>query len=129
MLSKYGFQKIANYDSFTDDSGIDTIFFPVTDEPEFPEEIRIKAENLIDNLLEEYQTEQGRNPVCEQIELSANVEIYFQKRVPCYHLQVGIIDFAYEISHWTEYIIDTDDALYQPFRGYMLQQLEKSLFQ
>lgn len=128
MLSKYGFQKIENYDSFTDDSGIDVIFFPVTDEPEFPAEIRTKAENLIDTLLEEYQKEQGRNPVCAQIELSANVEIYFQNRIPYYHLQVGIIDFAYEISHWTEYMMDTDDALYQPFRGYMLQQLDKGLF-
>ena len=63
MLSKYGFQKIEDFSSLTDTSGIDTIFFPVTDAPDFPQEIRAKAEGLIDKVLEQYRAEHDREPV------------------------------------------------------------------
>ena len=129
MLSKYGFRKIEDFSSFTDTSGIDTIFFPVTDAPDFPQEIRAKAEELIDEVLEQYRAEHGRKPVCEQMELSANMEIYFTNRKPFYHLQVGVIDFTNEVSNWTEHMINTGDPIYQLFRGYIMQQLDKGLFE
>lgn len=128
VLSKYGFQKIEDFSSFTDTSGIDTIFFPVTDAPDFPQEVRAKAEELIDRVLEQYRAEHDREPVCEQMELSASMEIYFTGQKPFYHIQVGVIDFTNEVSNWTEYIIDIGDPIYQTFREYIMQQLDKGLF-
>lgn len=129
VLSKYGFQKIEDFSFFTDTSGIDTIFIPVTEAPDFPEEIRAKAEELIDKVLEQYRAEHDREPVCEQMELSASIEIYFTNRKPFYHLQVGVIDFTNEVSNWTEYMIDIADPIYQTFREYIMQQLDKGLFE
>lgn len=79
VLSKYGFQKIEDFSFFTDTSGIDTIFIPVTDAPDFSQEIRAKAEELIDKVLEQYRAEHDREPVCEQMELSASIDIYISR--------------------------------------------------
>ena len=55
--------------------------------------------------------------------------IYFTNRKPFYHLQVGVIDFTNEVTNWTEYMINTGDPIYQTFREYIMQQLDKGLFE
>ena len=40
-----------------------------------------------------------------------------------------MIDFTNEVTNWTEYMINTGDPFYQTFREYIMQQLDKGLFE
>lgn len=130
MINDYGFKAVEQLNYFTDDfTSKSTLYFPVTDDPDFPAELRAKTETLIDEVLRQIQARYGIDPVCSKLVLSARIEVYCRNsdNLPGYDIQVGICDDT-EIDAWTQYEIETSDPLYRPFKDYMMKQMERNLF-
>jgi hypothetical protein len=133
MLSDFGFKEIRKY-GMAEGCGPETIYFPITDEPDFPEEIRNKAEEMIRDALGRIKLQTASDNTALILK-SYIVEPYIEIDIDDDEINYGIYVWIYDANNdgerlsADEYRINTDDPIYKVFKMCMLQQLEKSLFQ
>lgn len=131
MLSRYQFKEVYDLNSFQEDAS-NPIFFPVSDNEDFPGEIREKAEEMIDSLIAAYEKENNCALDLSKLRLNARVEVYFnQDNKPIGNISVVMVsDNSEDPDLWIENDIDIyyGDDLYEPLKKYFMQQLEKVLF-
>ena len=124
MISKYKFEKMENQNCFEDGVN-DILYFPVTDSEDFPQEIRDKAEQLIDCIIHTYKLDVSK------MRLNARVIAYSDKNGKWLsEISVVISDYSAFDDFWIEeeYFIGHEDSLYKPFKAYFMKQLEEILF-
>ena len=130
MISIYKFGKSDSVDSFED--GVNNIlYFPVKDSMDFPRAIKDKAEKMIDSIIHTYELENNCKLDLSKLCLNARMVVFMDKNGNWVYEIVVVI--SGDISHddiWIEdnYIIGLDDPLYEPFKVYFMEQLEKNLF-
>lgn len=129
MLKDYGFKKIiGEILCFEDDDCI--ISCVITDEDDFPAEIRTKAEEMIKATLEQFQTANHKPAVCEELRLVPSIQLFYESgcsvNPPGYFIEILVYDE--DAKSKMNYEITASDPLYPLFKKYMLEQLEKNLF-
>ena len=130
MISIYKFGKIENIDSFEDEVN-NIIYFPVRDSMDFPKAIRDKAEKMIDSMIHIYELENNCKLDLLELCLNARMVVYVDKDGNwTYEILVVISGNMILDDIWIEdsYIIGLDDPLYEPFKAYFMERLEKSIF-
>lgn len=125
MISKYKFKEIESQNCF--EEGInDILYFPITDSKDFPQEIREKAEEIIDHIVYTHKIDLSKLRLC------ARMVVYADKAGKWLNEISIVISDSNRIFHriWIEeeYIIGHEDPLYEPFKEYFMKQLEKTLF-
>lgn len=131
MISTYKFGKIDSVDSFEDGTN-SILYFPVKDSMDFPKAIRDKAEKMIDSVIHIYELENNYKLDLSKLCLNARMVAYVDKDGNwVYEIAVVISgDVIFDDDIWIEdsYTIGLDDLLYEPFKAYFMEQLEKSIF-
>lgn len=130
MLSKYKFGKIDRQNCFED--GVSNIlYFPITDSEDFPQEIRDKAENIIDGMINTYEVDNNYKLDLNRLHLNMRMVVFIDKSGK-WSKEISIVISGISISDdiWIEgeYSIEDGDSLYKPFRAYFMKQLEEKLF-
>lgn len=129
-MNTYKFGKNDSVDSFGD--GVNNIlYFPVKDSVDFPKAIRDKTEKMIDGMIYTYEMENSCTLNLSKLCLNARMVVFMDKDGNWKYEIVVVISGDRELDYiWIEdsYIIGLDDLLYEPFKGYFMEQLEKSLF-
>ena len=64
MISKYKFEEIESYDCFEEEIN-DILYFPITDSKDFPQEIREKAEEIIDHIVCTHKIDLSKLRLCK----------------------------------------------------------------
>lgn len=117
-------------DSFGD--GVNNIlYFPVKDSVDFPKAIRDKTEKMIDGMIYTYEMENSCTLNLSKLYLNARMVVFMDKDGNWKYEIAVVISGDRELDYiWIEdsYIIGLDDLLYEPFKVYFMEQLEKSLF-
>ena len=130
VISTYKFGKSDSVDSFED--GVNNIlYFPVKDSVDFPKAIRNKAVKMIDNVILAYELENNCKLDLPKLCLNARMVVFMDEDGNwIYEISVVISGDVIFDDIWIEdsYIIGLDDLLYEPFKVYFMEQLEKSLF-
>lgn len=130
MISTYKFWKIEDMDSFEDGVN-DILYFPVKDSVDFPKTINEKAEKMIAGMIHSYEMENSCTLDLSKLSLNARMVVFMDKDGNwTYEIAVVISGSSLFYDIWIEdsYTIDLDDPLYEPFKGYFMERLEKSLF-
>lgn len=125
MLSSYKFEKIEEQDCFGH-GAINTLYFPVTDSEDFPQEIRKKTEEVIDRIVHTHELDISKLCLC------ARMVVYFDKDGKWSNeISVVISDCSAFDDTWIEevYSIGREDSLYVPLKAYVMKRLEEILFQ
>ena len=130
MLSNYNFEKI-DKQNFFEDGVSNILYFPITDSEDFPREIRDKAENIIDGMINTYEMDNNCKLDLLQLHLNARIVVFIDKSGKG-SKEISIVISGSSISDdiWIEgeYSIEDGDSLYKPFRAYFIKQLEEKLF-
>ena len=130
MISTYKFWKIEDMDSFEDGVN-DILYFPVKDSVDFPKTISEKAEKMIAEMIHSYEMENSCTLDISKLCLNARMVVFMDKDGNwTYEIAVVISGSSLFYDIWIEdsYTIDLDDPLYEPFKVYFMERLEKSLF-
>lgn len=120
MISNYRFEKIEEQDCFGH-GAINTLYFPVTDSEDFPQEIRKKTEEVIDRIVHTHELDISKLCLCARMVIGKWSN----------EISVVISDCSAFDDTWIEeeYIIGRDDSLYEPFKAYVMKRLGEILFQ
>lgn len=130
MIRTYKFWKIEDMDSFEDGVN-DILYFPVKDSVDFPKTISEKAEKMIAGMIHSYEMENSCTLDLSKLSLNARMVVFMDKDGNwAYEIAVVISGSSLFHDIWLEdsYTIDLDDPLYEPFKVYFMERLEKSLF-
>lgn len=124
MISDYRFEDVEIQNSF--EHGVtDIIYFTVTDSEDFPQEIRKKAEEIIDHIVHTHKLD------ISKLRLHARV-IVFSDRNGKWSNEISVVisDYSAFDDTWIEekYSIGHEDSLYAPFKEYIMKRLEEILF-
>ena len=124
MISGYKFKEIEKLNCFEDETN--SIFhFPITDSEEFPREIREKTEEIIESIVHAHKLDLSKLRLCARI-------ILYSDRTGNWSNEISIVisDCSTFDGTWIEenYNIGHDDPLYEPFKAYIMKQLEEILF-
>ena len=127
-INIYRFGKIENISSFTDNTS-NNIYFPISDSSEIPSLILDKTEEMIRCMLHDYEVEKGYILDLSKLCLCARLVAFINKEGKAIK-GISVIIFGIDENECIEdeYRIVEGDALYEPFREYFMEQLEKSLF-
>lgn len=130
MLSKYKFGKIDRQNCFED--GVSNIlYFTITDSEDFPRGIRDKTENIIDGMINTYETDNNCKLDLLQLHLNARIVVFIDKSGK-WSKEISVVISGTSASDdiWIEgeYSIEDGDSLYKPFRAYFIKRLEEKLF-
>lgn len=130
MLSKYEFKKQNITNSFQDRESDGFFYFPINDSVDFPKFIREKAEELINELIETYEKENGKIFDSSKFYLDARIEVYFnQDRIPIENICIFIDNIEGDLGFEKNMQITPENTLYYAlFKSYFVAQLEKVLF-
>ena len=123
MISDYRFENVEIQNCF--EQGVtDIIYFPVIDSEDFPQEIRKKTEEIIDHIIHTNKLDISKLRLC------ARIIAYFDNNKWLNEISVVISDYSAFDDTWIEeeYSIGQEDSLYEPFKTYIMEQLEKILF-
>lgn len=122
MLSKYQFKKVYGMNSFQEETP-SPISFPINDSAEFPGEVREKAEELIDGIIQDNSLQD-----LSKLSLDARIQVCFNNEgLPVLNISIFITDDL-DICIQKDVAVHNGDPLYEPLRRYFMQQLEKALF-
>lgn len=116
-----------------EDGATNMIYFPViTDSQDFPKMIRDKAEEMIDSMIHAYKTENNCKLDLSKLCLNARI-ISFVGNGGNWSYEIAVvissnIEEPYDVWIERSYAISRDDFLYEQFKVYFMEQLEKKLF-
>ena len=131
MINIYQFERVEDQNCF-EDGATNIIYFPVVDSPDFPKVIRDKAEEMIDSIVHTYETENNCKLDLSKLCLNARIIAFVGNNGNwSYEIAVVIssnIEELYDVWIERSYAISQDDLLYEQFKAYFMEQLEKKLF-
>ena len=127
LFNKYGFRTVENSNCFEDET-VDILYFPITDSADFPCDIRTKAEELIKEIILEFELNGCKLSILDS-RLNARIISYMDSNKE-WKNEISVLVASDDIDMWTEktYIVNQNDGLYQSFKTYFMEQLENRLF-
>lgn len=131
MINKYQFGRIEDLSCF-DDGVTNIVYFPVIGSADFPKAIRNKAEEMIGSIIHVYETDNHCKLDLSKLCLNARIIAFVGNNGNwIYEIAVVISGNMEEFDNiWIErsYSISRNDPLYEQFKAYFMEQLEKELF-
>lgn len=130
VIDIHKFWKIENMDSFTDSTS-NNIYFPVQASSEIPYVILVKTEEMIEAMLCKHKSENGYIPELSELCLCAILVLSFNKEgksIREISVLISRLDGCEDIWIENEYRIMKENALYKPFKEYLMKKLKNSLF-
>ena len=127
MLNEYRFGTVENLNCFEDET-IDILYFPITDSDNFPCGIKEKAEELIKEIINDYE-KKGCKLDISALRLNARIISFFDNHKEWKNeISVLVADDMWDICTEKTYAISPDNGLYESFKKYFMEQLESKLF-
>lgn len=130
MINTYQFGRVEDINCF-EDGTTNIVYFPVTDSPDFPKAIRDKAEEMIDSIIHVYETKNNCKLDLPKLCLNARIIAFVGNNGNWSYEIAVVISSNMEFDDlWIEesYDISWNNCLYEPFKEYFIEQLEKKLF-
>ena len=126
MLSEYGFGKIENQNCF-EDGVTDILYFPIIDSDGCPCEIIAKAAELIEEILDNYKAVEEYRLNTSELCLNARLVCFMENYEICRNEIVVVVSG----DIWMEktYVVNSDSILYESFKRYFMEQMERKLFE
>lgn len=130
MINTYQFGRVEDLNCF-EDGVTNIVYFPVIDSLDFPKAIRDKAEEMIDSMIHIYETENNCKLDLSKLCLNARIIAFVGNNGNWSYEIAVVISSNMEFDDlWIEksYDISRNDCLYESFKEYFMEQLEKKLF-
>lgn len=121
MFDKYKFEEIEAQNCF-EHGVVDILYFPITNKNDFPKEIRDKAEEMINDMIQTYKLDISQMRLNARIIVFCDKEGSWKKEISIVIADDGIGDLIEK-----SYSVECRDALYKPFKEHFMKQLENLL--